>query len=178
MHTGTTTATTEAPSGGFPPFKAETFPGQIFWLAITFALLFVVLWRVAVPRIGGTLADRKTRIASELERAETDRRAAEATSAAYETSMIEARTKARAMAEQTRERVIADVGREEAVADAQAGEAVAKAEARLNQLRADAKVHIAQAAQDAAAAIVTRLTGDNVSPEDAAAAVAATQRAP
>lgn len=177
MDAHTTTATTEAPSGGFPPFKAETFPGQIFWLAITFALLFVVLWRVAVPRIGGTLADRKTRITSELERAETDRRAAEATSAAYETSMIEARTKARAMAEQTRERVIADVGREEATADAQAGEAVAKAEARLNQLRADAKVHIAQAAQDAATAIVARLTGDNVSPEDAAEAVRATQRA-
>ncbi|HEY5238616.1 MAG TPA: hypothetical protein VIJ62_09570 [Rhizomicrobium sp.] len=177
MHAHTTTATTEAPSGGFPPFKAETFPGQIFWLGITFALLFVVLWRIAGPRIGGTLMERKTRIASELARAETDRRAAEATSAAYETSMIEARTKARAMAEQNRESVIAQVGREEAVADAQANEAVAKAEARLNQIRAEAKTHIEQAAREAATAIVARLTGDIVSPEDAAAAVAATQRA-
>ena len=54
-----TTAKTEVPAkhegAGFPPFKTETFPSQIFWLMITFAFLFVVLWRVAGPRIQGVL---------------------------------------------------------------------------------------------------------------------------
>jgi len=163
------TATTESAKGGFPPFKVETFPGQIFWLGITFALLFVVMWRVAGPRIGGTLTLRRMRIVEELSRAETDRKAAEATSAAYQTEMVEARTRARAMAEQNRERVVADVSREEAAADAQANEQVAKAEARLGQLRAEAKSHIAQVAQDAAAQIVQRLIGESVSPADVAA---------
>ena len=49
------TATTQAPKkeGGFPPFDATTFPSQLFWLAVTFAFLFTVLWRVAGPRING-----------------------------------------------------------------------------------------------------------------------------
>ncbi|HSZ73270.1 MAG TPA: hypothetical protein VK779_00505 [Rhizomicrobium sp.] len=170
MDAQATTATTQsAKGGGFPPFKVETFPGQIFWLGIAFALLFVVMWRVAGPRIGGTLTLRRSRIAEELSRAETDRKAAEATSAAYQTEMVEARTRARALAEQNRERVVADVTREEAAADAQANEQVVKAEARLAQLRADAKSHIAQAAQEAAADIVQRLIGESISSADIAA---------
>ena len=43
----TTSEGTEANGGGFPPFKTETYPSQLFWLTVTFAFLFVVLWRVA-----------------------------------------------------------------------------------------------------------------------------------
>jgi F-type H+-transporting ATPase subunit b len=78
----THTAGTADPRGGFPPFKTDTFPGQIFWLAITFAVLLFVMWRYVVPRIGGTIAERKARIATELEGAETDRRQAERAEAA------------------------------------------------------------------------------------------------
>ena len=63
-----------AGQGGFPPFKTESYPSQIFWLAITFVLLLVFVRTVIVPRIGGTITERKRRIAEELARAEHDRR--------------------------------------------------------------------------------------------------------
>ncbi len=72
-----TTTGTEAPSGaGFPPFKTESFPSQIFWLVITMALLFVVLWRFAGPRIKGTLGERRALISREIETAQENRRKA------------------------------------------------------------------------------------------------------
>jgi F-type H+-transporting ATPase subunit b len=161
--------------GGFPPFDHTTFPSQIFWLAITFTILLVFMWRVVVPAIGGTLAERRKRIASELAQAEADRREADNAWSTYQTTLIEARERARALVEENRTRVTADVDRQEKAADSAADDAVAKAEARLAQLRAEARGHITRAAEEAAISIVARLTGDSISPEDAAAAVRAVQ---
>lgn len=165
-HTGTA-----APSGGFPPFKTVTFPGQVFWLVITFAVLLVVMWRFVVPRIGGTLAERKSRIAAELTRAEEDRKQAETAWSTYQNTLIEARQRARAVTEQNRAQVMAESERSEAVADEAAQADIAQAEARLARLRDEAKGHIAAAARDAAMEIVARLTGEKVAPDEATRAV-------
>jgi F-type H+-transporting ATPase subunit b len=172
------TATTAPPpgsEGGFPPFKTESYPSQIFWLVITFVLLFVFVWKVVVPRIGGMIITRKRRIAEELAKAEEDRREAEATWTTYQNAIIEARQQARSLIEETRTHVRADVERAEKAADSQADDAIAQAEARLTQLRAQAREQIRRAAQDAAQSIVSRLIGETVSPDEAAAAVDAVE---
>ena len=68
-----TSAHTEAPGGhkaAFPPFEKETFASQLVWLAITFVLLYVLMARVALPRIGGIFAARAKRIADDLAQAQ------------------------------------------------------------------------------------------------------------
>lgn len=173
-----TTATTQVPaqySGGFPPFRIETFASQFFWLTITLAVLFVVLWRYAGPRIKATLAERRGLIAKELDTAQENRRKAEAATVAYETPLFEARERARTINSQYRERAAAAVKTAEAAADASAEKATAKAEARLVKIRAEARTHILDAAKDAAIEIVSRLTGERISEADAASAVRATQ---
>jgi F-type H+-transporting ATPase subunit b len=175
-----TTATTAAKahaSGGFPPFKFETFPSQFFWLAITLAVLFVVLWRYAGPRIKQTLTDRRGMIQKEFDAAQENRRRAEAATVAYETPLYEAREQARAMNEQSREHAAQEVKKAEAAASASAERATADAEARLARVREEAKTHIANAARDAAIEIVARLTGERVSGAEAEAAVRAAQEA-
>jgi F-type H+-transporting ATPase subunit b len=166
-----TTTGTAAPTGGFPPFDHTTFPSQIFWLAITFVFLFVVMWRYVVPRIGGTIAERKARIAAELANAEDDRRQAEQAWSTYQTTLVEARQRARVVTEDNRARVMAETERAEAGADEAAQAEIAKAEAELARLRAEAKGSILAAAQDAAIGIVARLTGVKVSADEAASAV-------
>lgn len=178
MAEGVTTTGTEAPSGaGFPPFKTESFPSQIFWLVVTMTFLFVVLWRFAGPRIKGTLEERRGMIQKEIETAQENRRKAEAATAAYETPLFEARERARALNDQSRERAAEEVKKAEAEADANAERATADAEARLARIRAEAKTHIANAAKDAAVEIVSRLTGERVSDAEAEAAVRAAQEA-
>ncbi|MGH6887800.1 MAG: F0F1 ATP synthase subunit B' [Rhizomicrobium sp.] len=166
------TAPPPGSEGGFPPFATHTFPSQIFWLAITFALLLIFVWAVVVPRIGGTIAERKRRIADALAKAEHDRREAEETWTSYQNAIVEARQRARAMIEETRSHVRADVERTEKSAESEAHAALAGAEARLAALRAEAREHIRRAAAEAAAEIVARLIGETVPPEEAAAAVA------
>lgn len=160
-------------SAGFPPFATHTYPGQIFWLGITFVLLLLFVWRVVVPRIGGTIAMRKRRIADELAKAEHDRREAETTWTSYQNAIVEARQRARSLIEETRTHVRADVERAEKSADSEADAELANAEARLAALRREAREHIRRAAAEAAADIVVRLIGETVPPKEAAAAVAA-----
>jgi F-type H+-transporting ATPase subunit b len=172
-----TTATTAVPpkpeGAGFPPFKTETFPGQIFWLVITFSFLFVVLWRVAGPRIAGVITVRRNRISDDLSLAQRHRTDAEAASAAYQSALTGARTRAQALAEENRKAVIDDVNTAKATADAKAAADFAQAETRIAASRGEARSHVAKAAEEAAIQIVAHLTGDSVSGDDAAAAVRA-----
>jgi F-type H+-transporting ATPase subunit b len=167
------TATTEAPKneGGFPPFDTTTFPSQFFWLAISFAFLFTVLWRVAGPRINGAITNRRGAINGAIGEAGKARSDAEAAQAAYETALAGARARANALAEETRARLNAEIAKAKAQADTQAHDAMAAADARIAQTRETAKAHVKTAARDAAIAIVERLTGDKVSADDAAAAI-------
>jgi F-type H+-transporting ATPase subunit b len=175
---GSMNATTEQPasqegSGGFPPFDTSTFPSQIFWLVVTFAFLFVVVWRVAGPRINGVITTRRNKINGDIAEAQKHRSDAEAASAAYQTALAGARARANAHAEETRKRISGEIDKAKADADAKAHEATAKAEASIQAMRVEAKASMTNAARDAAIEIVAHLTGETVSAEDAAAAVKA-----
>src|SRR5215472_16862803 len=106
-----TAAMTEqpAPKAGFPPFKTETFPSQLFWLAITFGFLFLVLWRLAGPMSGNTIAARRKRINDDLAEAQKARGDADQASAAYQAALAGARARAQALAEENRKAVSSEV---------------------------------------------------------------------
>lgn len=164
---------TEVPKqeGGFPPFKTETFPSQIFWLVISFAFLFVVLWRVAGPRINGVITSRRGAINSDIAAAEKARGEAELASAAYQTALAGARARAQGLAEENRQTLNAEIAKAKAAAEAEAAKAMAAADARIAATRIEAKAHVVKAAEEAAIAIVARLTGETVSSAEAAQAV-------
>ena len=172
--TKTSTEVPAKPEGaGFPPFKTETFPSQIFWLAITFAFLFVVLWRVAGPGIKSAIVSRRGQIEGDLAKAQKHRTDAEGASAAYQAALSSARTRAQALAEENRKRISGEIERAKQEADAAAQADIAKAEARIAQSRGEARSHVSKAAQEAAIAIVSRLTGETVAADEAAGAVRA-----
>ena len=167
------TETTGAPEkeGGFPPFDTSTFPSQFFWLAITFAFLFTVVWRVAGPRINSAITNRRGTINGAIAEAGKARADAEAAQAKYEMALTKARSNANALAEETRAKLNAEIAKAKAETDAKAHDAMAAADARIASTRDSAKVAVTAAARDAAIAIVERLTGDKVSAEDAAKAM-------
>jgi F-type H+-transporting ATPase subunit b len=170
---GATTETTEAShkEGGFPPFDTTTFPTQFFWLVVTFAFLFTVMWRLAGPKINAAITNRRNAINGAIGEAGKARAEAEAAQAGYETALAQARKRGNALAEETRQTLNAEIAKAKADADAQASAAMAAAEARIAGTRETAKAHVKTAARDAAIAIVERLTGDKVSAEDATAAL-------
>ena len=147
-----TTETTEATEhkGGFPPFDTTTFPSQIFWLVITFAFLFVVLWRVAGPRIQGAITLRRSTINAAIDAATRARGEADAASAAYQTALAGARARANALAEETRQSMNAEIVKAKAEADQEAHQEQRKA-AAAEAHRVAERLTAAQAERDQAA---------------------------
>lgn len=172
----TTTASTTAPAkgdghgGGFPPFQASTYASQLLWLALTFAFLYAFMAKVVVPRIGGIIADRATRIATDLDDAASMKAKAEAAGAAYEKALGDARAKAQSLAQDTRDKASAASDKRRKALEADLAAKVAKAEADIGAMKAKAMGNVSGIASDAAAAIVERLTG--VAPARAAVASA------
>ena len=169
--TTTTGTVAEHKSGGFPPFNTSTYPSQIFWLVVTFVALLIVMWKVAVPKIGGVIAERKGHIQTELAKAEESRKQAEHAAAAYQAPILEARERARAASEATRSEVAKQFERAKAGADVEVRRKTTEAQERIAAMQKQARANITAAAEDAVVEIVARLTGDRISRDEAAAAV-------
>src|SRR5215216_3180231 len=107
-----TAAHTEVPSGGhkgpFPPFQKETFASQLVWFAIFFIVLYLVMSKLALPRIGGILEQRRARIEEDLKGAQRLREDSDAELAAYEKALADARGRAQTIANQTRDKLNAE----------------------------------------------------------------------
>src|SRR3954467_4239641 len=101
----------EAPSGAkpaFPPFQKETFASQIVWLAVTFVALYLLISRIAVPRIGGIIEQRAKRIETDFAEAQRAKTDSEAALAAYEKALADARSRAQAIGTEIRDKLHAE----------------------------------------------------------------------
>jgi F-type H+-transporting ATPase subunit b len=167
------TAHTEAPAGhsGFPPFQAEHFPSQLFWLVLTFVLLYLLMWRIALPRIGGIFAARSKRIADDIAAAHGFKERSEAAQTAYQKSLADARARALSIANETRARQAAEAEATNKRLEAQLHEQLTASEQQIAATRAAAMGNVGSIATETAAAIVERLIGLSPSRDDVAAAV-------
>src|SRR5215213_8195841 len=159
----TTTSHTEAPGGHgpgpFPPFQKETFASQLFWLALAFVLLYVLMAKVGLPRVGEILQARRARIEGDLAAAQAARTQSEAAIAAYEKSLAEARNRAQGIANETRDRQAATAEKNRKELEAKLNVQLADAERQIAGTKQAAMANVRSVAVDAAAAIVERLIG-------------------
>src|SRR5262249_15062009 len=172
-----TTAHTEVPGehkGAFPPFNPQTFASQLFWLVVTFVLLYVIMAKVALPRVGAIIAHRQKRIADDFAEAEQSKAKSDAAIEAYEKALADARARAQAIANETRERQAAEAAATRKRLQDQLNVKLAEAEKTIAATKQKAMTNVHGIAADAAKAIVERLIG--VAPANSAveAAVADT----
>src|SRR6516225_4076214 len=106
MAEGTSSHTEADGSGGnFPPFDPSTFPSQLVSLAIAFVALYLIVSRIALPRVGGVIDARHNKIEGDLSDAQKLKDESEAALKAYESELAAARSKAQTMAAQNREKL-------------------------------------------------------------------------
>jgi F-type H+-transporting ATPase subunit b len=171
------TAHTEVPAGGharpFPPFDKQTFPSQLLWLTLTFVALYLLMARIALPRIDSILERRRQRIAGDIAEALRLKGESDAAIASYEKSLAEARARAQALLNDSRQQQTAEAEAARKALDATLNARIAEAESRIAQTKSAAMANVRGIATEAAAAIVERLIGIAPgSPDVVAAAVA------
>lgn len=159
--------------GKFPPFDPSTFAPQLVWLALSFGALYLIMSRLALPRVASVLAERRERIQRDLAEAERLKAETDAALAAYEKSLADARGKAQGLAKDMRDKVAADLDRERRRVDEANTAKLAETEARIADTKSKALANVDQIAAETAGAIVERLIGQPVSTDDVRRAMAA-----
>jgi F-type H+-transporting ATPase subunit b len=144
---------------GFPPFDSSTFASQLVWLTLTFVVLYLLMARVAVPRVGSILQARRAQIADDFAAAEHLEGESGAALAAYEKSLAEARGRAQAIANATREKEAAAAEENRKVLEAELNAKLAKAEQEIASTKTAAMGNVRSIATEAATAIVQQLIG-------------------
>lgn len=142
-----------------PQLDFATFPNQIFWLLVTLVVIYFVLSRIALPRIGGVLAERQGTITNDLAAAEELKQKAANAEAAYEQALADARAEAGRIVETAKAEIQSDLNAELARADEQISAKAAESEAAIAKIRDEASVTARDAAVDTAAALVEALGG-------------------
>ena len=163
---GTTVPEGVGPGKIFPPLDPSTFVPQLFWLALTFGLLYVLLKRFALPRVSEVIEERREHIERDLDKAEKLKAETQLALSLYELALAEARTKASAIAKEMRDELVAEIDSERARVDAQISQKLAEAEARIAQSKARAMASVGEIAADTAGAIVARLIGKKVTKDE------------
>lgn len=156
-----TSAHTEAPheKGPFPPFQKEFFASQLVWLGLSFVVLYVLLWKIVLPRISAILEARRRHIEGDLAEAAKAKAASEAALAAYEKSLADARANAQALAAKTHQELAAQSESRRKELEAGLAAKLAEAEKKIEATKIAAMKNVRGIAIDAASAIVERLTG-------------------
>jgi F-type H+-transporting ATPase subunit b len=161
---------TEAPGGGhkgvFPPFNPQTFASQLVWLVITFVVLYVMLSKIALPRVGRIIENRQKRIDGDIAEAGKLKVQSDDAIAAYEKALADARARAQAIANETRDRQAAEAAKTRKRIEDELNVKLADAEKSIAATKTAAMANVRGIATDAAKAIVERLIGS--APTDAA----------
>jgi F-type H+-transporting ATPase subunit b len=154
-----------------PQLDFSTFLPQLFWLAVTFLALYVLMKWVALPQVGRAIEARHRQLDDDLAQASQMKSEAEAVLAAYEKTLAEARGQAQAVLRETGERLAAQAAEQQRRLAAELAGQIAAAEGQIAAAKQQAVAEIRGVAVEAAGAVAEKLTGAAGDPAKTAAAV-------
>jgi F-type H+-transporting ATPase subunit b len=160
-------------SAVFPPFDTATFVPSLVWLAITFGALYLLMSRIALPRVTEILESRQARITGDIDAATAMQAKAAEAGVAYEKTLADAKARAQATAQQTRDQLAAEAEAKRKSLEAELNAKLAAAETQVAAMKAQAMTNVGAIASEAADAIVRQITGRAPDATQIANAVAA-----
>ena len=162
---------------GLPQLKIGTWPSQLFWLVVIFAVGYIFMARVVTPRIGSVLEDRRTRLDEDLTRARDASAEAAQTRADYEASLEEARSEAAEFARDAAAKAQAKADAVEAKAAKKMATKIGSAETKLAAAREEAEANLTTVAAEAAIEAAAQIAGVKATKTQANSAVKAAAKA-
>ena len=159
MATETHGADAAASAPGMPQLDFSTWGNQIFWLVITLVVIYLVLSKVALPRIAAILAERQGTITNDIAAAEDLKAKAQEAEAAYDKALIDARAEAHRIVAEAKAEIQSDLDAAIAKADAEIAAKSAESEKEIAEIRAGAMEAVKVVAADTAKEIVSAMGG-------------------
>ena len=160
-----------AESGGMPQLNPEFWVSQIFWLTLTFGILYIVLSKAILPKISSNLELRKSQIQENIEAAEKQRIESDTKLKEYDDHILKSKIKAKNIYKDAREKVIKDINLKKEVLDRQIDEEIKKAEKEIEFLKKNAPEKINKIAIETSSELIKKLIGAEINSSSISAIV-------
>tara|TARA_B100000029_G_C17361151_1_gene882584 strand:+ start:236 stop:826 length:591 start_codon:yes stop_codon:yes gene_type:complete len=151
-----------AESGGMPQLNPEFWVSQIFWLIITFGILYIVLSKIILPKISVNLEQRKSQISDNIEAADKQREVSETKLKEYDEIILKSKSEAKNIFNQAREKALKDINTKKEILDKQINEEIKKAEDEIRKLKQGAPEKITKIAIETSSELIKKLIGAEV----------------
>ena len=151
-----------AESGGMPQLNPEFWISQIFWLTLTFGVLYIVLSKLILPKISANLELRKSQIQENIEAAEKQRESSESKLKEYEEIILKSKLEAKNIFKNAREKTVKDINGKKEILDKQIDEEISNAEKEIEALKKGAAEKINKIAIETSSDLVKKLIGAEV----------------
>ena len=151
-----------AESGGMPQLNPEFWVSQIFWLVLTFGIMYLVLSKLILPKISANLESRKSQISDNIEAADKQREESEKKLNEYDLIITKSKTEAKNIFNQAREKALKDINVKRDILDKQIEDEIKRVEDEINLLRKDAPVKINKIAIETSGELVQKLIGAEI----------------
>ena len=160
-----------AESGGMPQLNPEFWISQIFWLIITFGILFIVLTKVILPKISDNLETRKSQILENIETADKQKEESQKKIDEYEKIILDSKLKAKSYFSEAREKILDDINKKRAALEKDLDEEIDEVEKELSDLKNKSGEKINKIAAETSAELIKELIGEEVNSSSIAAIV-------
>ena len=164
-------AVNAAEKAGMPQLDTEFWASQVFWLTITFSILFVLLSRFILPKISTNLEIRKSQILENIEAAEKQREESEIRIAEYERTVQNSKNEAKNYFKKSREKLLKDINLKKETLDKELNAEIEKAESEIQELRNRAPEKINKIAVETSADLLQQLIGAEINSSSISAIV-------
>jgi F-type H+-transporting ATPase subunit b len=151
-----------AESGGMPQLNPEFWVSQIFWLLLTFGILYIVLSKFILPKISSNLEARKSQILENIEMAEKQREQSEIKIKEFEKIILDSKNKAKNYFNDARKKVLEDINKKREVLENETSEEIKAAEKEITNLKNNAPEKINKIAIETSADLIKQLIGMEV----------------
>ncbi len=151
-----------AESGGMPQLNPEFWISQIFWLTLTFGILYVVLSKIILPKISANLELRKSQIQENIEAAEKQRKNSETKLKEYEDIILKSKFEATNIFKNAREKALKEINSKKEILDKQIEEEIEKTEQEIDILKGNAPEKINKIAIETSTELLKKIIGAEV----------------
>lgn len=150
----------------FPPLDQTTLVPQVFWLGVVFVLLYFLLQRLIIPRVGKVLKERHDTLQGDLKTASRLKEEVDAAVKAYDKTLSTARANANTLGRKILDGVAADIQKERSQAEKQMAQKLLEGEKNISEAKQKALTRIQEMALEISQPILQQLLGKSFSQED------------
>jgi len=156
------TSAQSAKSGGMPQLNPEFWISQVFWLVLTFGVLYVVLSKLVLPKISDNLETRKSQILENIETAEKQREESEDKIKQFEKIILESKIEAKNYFNDRRQKILEDINKKRIALEKDIDDEISAVEEEINKLKNTSGEKITKIAIETSSDLINQLIGEEV----------------